>query len=82
MGDVEFLERQVAAWERTGNEEGAKINGLFDVDAARIKLTRQRAKADHQPVRIPALRYSCFISLEGVGVRVQGPVVVEDGPRD
>ncbi|MCG8556494.1 MAG: IS630 family transposase, partial [Proteobacteria bacterium] len=40
IGDREVLCRELAAWERTRNRQGARIEWLFTVDKARKKLGR------------------------------------------
>ena len=40
IGDRQTLEAALAAWEKARNDERATINWMFDVDNARVKMTR------------------------------------------
>jgi len=44
IGDLHTLQREVAAWVKTRNSQGATINWLFDVKAARKKMARHYPK--------------------------------------
>jgi len=40
MDDIEFVRKEVLAWENNRNNKNAKVNWQFTTDNARIKLSR------------------------------------------
>lgn len=52
--DKATLVREVASWERQRNAEKARINWMFNIDRARVKLRRAYPTPAHQPVQAAA----------------------------
>jgi hypothetical protein len=47
IGDRATLEREIAAWQRARNASGARIRWMFDVERARVKMSRVYPKPAH-----------------------------------